>query len=89
MQADEDAVPGDGKVLLDEVGVLLHRESIGRQRVLRRVRGRAPVRDELLGFLSVDSRPGGHEADEASGERAVLEHARTLAAGCEFRVIMM
>ena len=62
VQADEDVVFRDGEIGLDEVGVHLHREAIGRFCVLRTIAGCAAVGDELLARrLTVNARHKGHD----------------------------
>ena len=51
VQTDEQAVPGDGKILLDVVSALTDRELVRGNRVLRGVPGCAAMRDQgLPGF---------------------------------------
>ena len=46
MAGDQDAVPGDHQVGLDEVGALLDRQPVGGQRVLGTLAARAAVGDD-------------------------------------------
>jgi hypothetical protein len=64
VDADEHAILRNRQVLLDEIGALLDRQPIGIERVLRRVRGGAPVRYQL--FL--------HRAGASAAGHGAVDH---------------
>jgi len=68
VQADEDSVACDRQVLLDEIGALLEGQPIGRKRVLRCIRRRAPMGDVGLG-RSLGLRREGHGEQQDDDHR--------------------